>query len=79
LKTKQLLEKLSYIWIGPFKIKEKIREVNFKLKLWKNMKQHPVFHKSFFEKVPKNVKIIIEDLELDPKAYEVEKLLDFRY
>ena len=49
LKTKRPSEKLSHVRIGPFKIIDKIGEVNFKLELPRTMKQHPVFHESLLE------------------------------
>ena len=42
------------------------------------MKQHPVFHESLLEKVPRNARVILEDLEPDPEAYEVEKIVGFQ-
>ena len=76
---KQPSQKLDHQKIRPFIIKEKIRQVNYHLKLPESMKQiHPVFHISLLEpalkntKTQKNIKIKSED------EHEVEKILNYK-
>ena len=57
IKTKQPSQKLDHQKIRPFTIKEKIRQVNYHLKLPESMKQiHLVFHISLLKPAPKNTK-----------------------
>ena len=76
--------KLDHRKIGPFKITKQINRVAFELNLPSNMKIHPVFHVSLFEKhvaskipsrtaPPPPPTIINNSLE-----YEVDKILDSR-
>ena len=42
--NRRLSKKLDYVKLGPFKIKKKITEVNYKLNLLMKIKIHPVQH-----------------------------------
>ncbi|WP_460824504.1 hypothetical protein [Lysobacter olei] len=52
MKTTKLNDKLDHRKIGPFKILEKLGQVNYKLQLPTHMKIHLVFHVSLIEKAP---------------------------
>ena len=78
IKTKRLSNKLDHIKLGPFKIEKKLRPVIFKLILPKEMKIHPVFHKSLLEPAPENAPRP-EPIKINPETqkprYEVEKIV----
>ena len=79
IKTKRPSQKLDHQKIGPFTIEEKIRQVNYCLKLPESMKRiHPVFHISLLEPAPKNTRTQ-KDIEIKSKdKYEVEKILNYK-
>ena len=54
IKIKKLSNKLNYIKLRIFKIKKKLKLITFKLILFKEMKVHPVFYKSFLEPAPQD-------------------------
>jgi hypothetical protein len=82
--AQQPSKKLRAHRIGPFKIVDKIREVNYRLELPHNIRIHPVFHVSQLEAyhenpfsertVPPPPPIQINDHE----EYEVEAILDHK-
>lgn len=84
IKTKRPSRKFDNKNLGPFKIKEKINEVAFKLHLPSSMKIHPVFHVSLLE--PKSKETFANQKQEPPQPievdgeqhYEVEKILDSR-
>ena len=49
IKTKMLSNKLDHIKLRLFRIKKKLKLVTFKLILSKEIKIHPVFHKSLLK------------------------------
>jgi hypothetical protein len=49
----------------------------FKLDLPKKLKIYPIFYISLFEKVPKNAKTIILEIEVDKTEYEVERIIAY--
>jgi hypothetical protein len=71
-------DKLDYKKIGPFKIEEKIGEVNYRLKLPQHMRINPVFHVALLEPAPHNAPVIAPDLsdENEIIEYEVEDIID---
>ena len=81
IKTKQPSNKLDFKKIGPFEILEKIKDINFRLKLPKESRIHLIFHASLLEPAPStttmatNIEIELEH-ELD--EYNVETILDSR-
>ena len=57
IQTTRPAKKFDHLRIGPFEIEEKISEVNFRLKLPKTMRIHPVFYISLLEPAPQNARI----------------------
>ena len=55
IKTKQLSDKLDYKKIGPFKIKKKLLDTNYRLLLPVKMRIYPVFYILLLELVLANV------------------------
>src|SRR5690606_34362405 len=77
IRTDRPSDKLDFKKIGPFKILDKVSEVNYRLKLPDTMKIHPVFHVALLE--PAHEDTPIEDTihaETEEPEYEVEKILD---
>src|SRR5436190_23534185 len=66
IKMMQLSDKLDFKRLGPFRIVEKVSEVNYQLELPKKSRLHPVFHVSLLEPAPNNVPIAT-DAELQPE------------
>ena len=64
IKTKRPSKKLDHTKLGPFKIKDKLGTVTYRLELPKDMKIHPVFHVALLEPAPRNVKLA-ESVPLD--------------
>ncbi len=56
------MNKLDYKKIRLFKIKEKIREVNYRLKLLQHIRINLVFYVVLLKLVPYNIPIIVLDL-----------------
>ena len=76
---KQPSQKLDHQKIRPFIIKEKIRQVNYHLKLPKSIKQiHPVFHISLLKPAPKNIKMQKNIKIKSNNKYEVKKILNYK-
>ena len=78
IKTKRPSKKLDYTKIGPYEIKEKLGAVTFKIKLPKEMRIHPVFHKTLLEPASTSAgpgPVEIDEETQEPK-YEVEQVLD---
>ena len=69
---------MDYKKLKPFKIKEKISDLNYKLRLLKTIRIHPIFYISLLELVPKDIPIEIL-FELDEEnqelEYEVKKII----
>jgi hypothetical protein len=80
IKTKRPSSKLDFKKLGLFEILEKIRDVNFKLRLPKTSRLHPVFHMSLLEPAPLDVPNSKEEVqpENELQEYEVEEILDAR-
>jgi len=80
IKTKRPNSKLDFKKLGPFKIKDKLGPVTYRLQLPKNMKIHPVFHIALLE--PANPETPLETsqpLEQTDKEYDVEEVLGFKW
>jgi hypothetical protein len=71
------LNKLDYLQIGPFKISEVKGLVIFKLDLPKKLRIYPIFYISLLEKVLKNTKIVILEIEVDKTEYKVERIIAY--
>jgi hypothetical protein len=56
IKITQLCDKLDHKKLRPFEIEKRLGPLNFKLKLPKNIRMHPIFHVSLLEKAPQNAK-----------------------
>lgn len=81
IKTKRPNDKLDYVKLGPFEIKERLGNVTYKLDLPEDMRIHPVFHVSLLEPAPDNVPLvksqkIAKDCE-EPR-YEIKQIHDAR-
>lgn len=77
--TNRQSDKLDWKKIGPYKIKKKLSDTNYKLELPKGTRIHPVFHVSLLEPAPKNIPVD-RHVEVSPLKgsvieYEVEKIL----
>lgn len=75
IKTKRPNEKFDHKKLGPFKIDEKIGQLNYKLQLPKTMRIHPTFHVSLLEKANQNARPYRTETPNDEQEYEVEKVL----
>ena len=79
LPTLRPSKKLDAIRIGPFEVKKRIKEVNYELRLPKNMRIRPVFHISLLEPAPADAPLETDiEMEPDQTDYEVEQILDVR-
>src|SRR5271170_2901380 len=84
VKLKQPSRKLSHKRLGPFAVVEKIGEWNYRLKLPKSMKVHPVFHVSLLTQklpdlIPGRHRPPPPPIEVEgEEEYEVEEILDSR-
>ena len=80
IKTKRPSNKLDFKKLGPFEILERIGDVNFKLRLPKTSRLHPVFHISLLEPAPSDVPNSKEEVqpENELQEYEVEEIMDTR-
>ena len=79
LPTLRLSKKLDAIRIGPFEVKKRIKEVNYELRLPKNMRIRPVFYVSLLEPAPADTPLETDiEMEPDQTDYEVEQILDVR-
>jgi len=76
IKTKRKSTKLDHLKLGPFKIEQNLDFDNYRLKLPKKMKIHPVFHISLLE--PTQNPETDENIEAHEEEYDVERLLDRR-
>ena len=66
LPTLRLSKKLDAIRIGPFEVKKRIKEVNYELRLPRNMRIRPVFHISLLEPAPADAPLETDvEMELD--------------
>jgi hypothetical protein len=78
IKTKRPSNKLDHLRLGPFKIKEKLGLVNYRLKLPESIKKlYIVFYISLLEPVLNNAELTtnIEIEEETKDEYKVEKIL----
>jgi hypothetical protein len=75
IKTKRPCDKLDHKKLGPYEIDEQLGLLNFRLKLPKDMRMHPVFHVSLLERAPQNAKRQRTEVE-NENEYEVERILD---
>ena len=79
IKTRRPSNKLDFKKLGPFKIKTKVSDPNYRLELPKTMRIHPVFHASLLEPAPRNAKPdTTAEIEDEEPEYEVESILDSR-
>ena len=79
LRTKRPSKKLDHVKVGPFLIDETRGPVNYKLRLPKDARIHPVSHISVLE--PADPDTPIQEtfhFESDEREYEVEKILEKR-
>ncbi|KIW86591.1 uncharacterized protein Z519_12803 [Cladophialophora bantiana CBS 173.52] len=58
IKTKRPSAKLDYTKLGPFRIKDKLGDVIYRLELLKDIKIYNVFYKALLKLAPRNAKII---------------------
>ena len=80
IKTKRPSDKLDYIKLEPFKIKDRLRLVTFRLDLLEGMRIYSVFYISLLELVLDNAKL--EPIQIDEKIqtpiYEVNKIIGYK-
>ncbi len=78
LRSKRPTPKLDHVRVGPFEVERKTSKVNYKLKLPRDAKIHPVFHVSLLERALDNAQVETEwNFESDAE-YDVEAILDSR-
>ena len=77
IKTKRPSDKLDHTKLGPFKIKDKLGPVTFRLNLPEGMRIHPVFHVLLLEPAPDNARLgpIQIDEETQTPLYEVDEII----
>jgi transposase InsO family protein len=80
LKTKRKSDKLDWKKFGAYEVLEKVSDVNYKIRLPKKSRLHPIFHVSLLELAAKNAPLEKLDVENEhgTDIYEVEKILDSR-
>ena len=80
LKTKRPSDKLDWKKFGTYEILEKVSSLNYKLKLPKGSRLHPVFHISLLEPAQKDAPLETLDAKDKNEAdvYNVERILDSR-
>ncbi len=78
IKTNRLLDKLDYKKIRLFEIKEKIRKVNYRLKLPKYIQIYLVFYVVLLKLVPYDVLTIVLQLSKENELikHKVEDIID---
>jgi hypothetical protein len=80
IRIKRLSNKLDFLKLGAFEIEDKKGPVNYKLKLPKEIRIHPIFHISLLELVYPNAPLD-QSTELDgghlEPEYEVESILNY--
>ena len=67
---KRLNLKLNFMKLKLFRIKRMVNKVNYKLKLLRKMKVHPVFHVFLLKSAPQSAKAAQVEIESD-QEYEV--------
>jgi hypothetical protein len=77
IKTKRPSNKLDYTKLGPYRIKEKLGPVTYRLEIPKGIRIHPVFYISLLEKVPKGVKPGLVEIneETQTPYYKINRIL----
>lgn len=79
LKSKRPSRKLDHVRTGPFEIDKVIGKVNFRLRLPKKAKIHPVFHKSLLEPALATAQLQTDwNFENDEEEYDVERIVDVK-
>ena len=80
IKIKRSSDKLDYIKLGSFKIKDKLGLVTFRLNLLEGMRTHPVFHVSLLELVLDNARLgpIQIDEEIQILLYKVDEIIGYK-
>ncbi|KAM5346028.1 hypothetical protein ACJ41O_009033 [Fusarium nematophilum] len=80
IQTKRQNKKLDYKYIGPYKIKRKIKDTNYELDLPPKVKLHPIVHISLLESAKDTIQVKTNnepDTQVDgPEEYIVEAILD---
>ena len=80
IKIKRPSDKLDYTKLEPFKIKDKLGPVTFRLNLLEGIRIYPVFHVSLLEPALDNVRLgpIQIDEETQTSLYEVDKIIEHK-
>jgi Chromo (CHRromatin Organisation MOdifier) domain len=74
IKSRNSMDKLGKLMLGPFEIKRKLENENYELWLPEGTRIHPVFHISLLK--PTNNKV--NHANGNPEIYEVEKIINKR-
>ena len=80
IKAQRPCSKLDFKKLGPYEIEEVVSTVNYKQRLPKGCKQHPIFDISLLEPARGNIPTETDttvDPENDPDVYGVERILDY--
>jgi hypothetical protein len=80
IKTKRLSNKLNYTKIGPYRIKEKLEPVTFKLELLKRIRIYLVFYISLLEPALSNIRLglVHIDKEIKEPLYKIKEIIRFK-
>ena len=80
IKTKQSSDKLNYIKLELFKIKDKLGLVIFQLNLLEGMRIHLVFHILLLELALDNARLELIQIneEIQISLYEVNKIIEYK-
>jgi hypothetical protein len=75
IKTKRSSEKFNHRKLGSFKIRKKLRILNYELELPKTIRIHSIFHVSLLEKALQNARLYHTKTDATEMEYEVERIL----
>ncbi|TPX48881.1 hypothetical protein SeMB42_g02818 [Synchytrium endobioticum] len=84
VRTQRPSKKLEMVWMGLYRVRRKVSEVNYEIALPKNVKIHPVFHVKLLKPYTRSTKPGAENakpppIRVDPdEDYVIKEILDVR-